>query len=128
MQTLHPLARGLLIVLCLGSSPAVLQSMRPAAADTPAPVIAASVVRNECRGMDSKLAHATADAAFRSSQYRLAGQCYLIAGDNPEANLAFVKATAAEAPGIKRQLADNAKQVKDQLRQFRQLREAMTSH
>lgn len=118
MQTRHPIALGLLIILCLAASPAVLRGMRTAAADTP----------NECRGMDSKLAHATADAAFRNSQYRRAGQCYLIAGDNPKANLAFIKATAADAPGIKRQLADNAKQVKDQFRQFRQLREAMTSH
>ena len=78
--------------------------------------------------MDTKLAHAAADAAFRNSDYRRAGECYLIAGDKPKANLAFLKATAADAPGIKHQLADNAKQVKDQFRQFRQLREAMTSH
>lgn len=78
--------------------------------------------------MDSKLAHETADAAFRKSQYRLAGQCYLIAGDDSKANLAFAKATAAEAPIVKRQLAANAKQVQDQFRQFRQLREALASH
>lgn len=121
------IARGLLI-LCLCSSPALLQSMRPAGANTPTPGPAAALVRNECRGMDSKLAHETADAAFRNSQFRKAGQCYLIAGDKSDANVAFAKATAADGPAIKRQLAANAKQVQDQFRKFRQLRAALTSH
>jgi len=73
--------------------------------------------------MDSRLAHDRADLAFRKAQYRQAGQCYLIAGDKPRADLAFIKAAAADAPTAKRQLAANAKQVKEQ---FRQLREAFT--
>lgn len=110
----------LLIVLCLCSSPAVLQGMRTAAADSPSPVMAAEAGPNECRGMDAKLAHERADRAFREAQYQQAGQCYLIAGDKPRADLAFVKAAAAEAPATKRQLAANANQVREQFRQFRQ--------
>lgn len=117
--------RGLLIVLFLCSSPAVLQDMRTAAAAGPAPGPSVAIAPNECRGMDAKLAHERADLAFRRAQYRQAGQCYLIAGDKPRADLAFVKATAAESPIAKRQLAANANQVKEQ---FRQLREAFTSH
>ena|SRR5215469_16992568 len=115
---------GLLIVLSLCSSPAVLQHMRTAAADTPA----AASGPNACRGMDAKLAHEKADLAFSKAQYQQAGQCYLIAGDNLRADRAFVKATAAEAPATKRQLTANANQVKEQFRQFRQIREALTSH
>jgi len=105
----------LLIALCLCSSPAVLQGIPTAAADTP----------SECRGMNAKRAHERADLAFQQARYHEAGQCYVIAGDMSRANLAFVKATAAEAPAIKRQLTANANQVKDQFRQFR---EAFTSH
>lgn len=111
---------GLLILLCLSSSPAALQNMRTAVADSPTPSAAAEPGANECRGMDAKLAHEKADLAFSKAQYRQAGQCYLIAGDDPRANLAFIKATAAETPATKRQLAANAKQVKDQFRQFRE--------
>lgn len=75
--------------------------------------------------MDSKSAHERADRAFRNARYQQAGRCYLIAGDKPKADLAFIKATAADAPTAKRQLAANANQVKNQ---FRQLREAFTSH
>jgi hypothetical protein len=75
--------------------------------------------------MDPKLAHERADLALRETQYRQAGQCYLIAGDKPKADLAFIKAAAAEAPIAKRQLAANANQVREQFRQFR---EAFTSH
>ena len=116
---------GLLIALFLCSSPAVLQTMRTAAADGPAVVTTAVALPNECRGMDAKLAHERADLAFQKTQYRQAGQCYLIAGDKPRADLSFIKAAAAEAPGTKRQLAANATQVKDQFRQFR---EAFSSH
>ena len=116
---------GLLLVLCLCSGPAVLQDMRTAAADSATPGTVAETGPNQCRGMDAKLAHQRADLAFRKAQYQEAGQCYLIAGDKPRADLAFVKATAAEAPGTKRQLAANANQVKDQ---FRQLRGAFTYH
>ena len=116
---------GLLIALSFCSSPAVLQEMSTAAADSPAPSAAAEIGPNECRGLDAKLAHERADLAFRETQYQQAGQCYLIAGDKPRADLAFIKAAAAEAPGTKRQLAANANQVKEQLRQFR---EAFTSH
>ena len=119
------LIRGLLIVLCLCSSPAVLQNLSTAAAASPSPGVATEIAPNPCRGMDAKLAHERADLAFRKAQYRQAGQCYLIAGDKPHADLAFVKATAAEAPATKRQLAANANQVKEQLRQ---LREAFNSH
>ena len=114
---------GLLIMLTLSSSPAILQGMRTAAADSsPA---AAETVPNACRGIDAKLAHERADLAFRQSRYRQAGQCYLIAGDKPRADLSFVKAAAAEAPGTKRQMVANANQVKAQFRQFR---EALTPH
>lgn len=118
------LARGLLMVLCLCSSPALLQGIRTAAADSPTPAMVAESGPNECRGMDAKQAHERADLAFHQARYQQAGQCYLIAGDDPRADLAFVKAAAAEAPGTKRQLTANANQVKDQ---FRQLREAFTS-
>jgi len=116
---------GLLIVLFLCSSPAVLQSMRTAAADSPTASAAAEAGANACRGMDAKLAQQRADQAFQKGQFHLAGQCYLVAGDKPRADRAFLKATAAEAPAIKRQLADNANQVKNQIRQFR---EAFASH
>ena len=116
---------GLLVVLFLCSSPAVLQSMRTAAADSPTPSTAAEAGPNACHGMDVKLAQQRADLAFQKGQFQLAGQCYLIAGDKPRADRAFLKATAAEAPAIKRQLADNANQVKEQFRQFR---EAFASH
>ena len=117
--------RGLLIVLCFCSSPAVLQNMGTAAAANPTPGPSVEITPNECRGMDAKLAHQRADLAFRKAQYRQAGQCYLIAGDKPRADLAFVKAAAAESPAAKRQLEANANQVKEQ---FRQLREAFSSH
>jgi hypothetical protein len=117
---------GLLIVLFLCSSPAVLQSMRTAAADTPTTTsTTAQTEPNACRGMDAKLAQQRGDQAFQRGQFELAGQCYLIAGDKPRADRAFLKATAAQAPAIKRQLADNANQVKEQFRQFR---EAFASH
>jgi hypothetical protein len=116
---------GLLIALFLCSSPAVLQAMRTAAAGNPTVTTTAEARPNECRGMDAKLAHERADLAFQKAQYQQAGQCYLIAGDKPRADLAFIKAAAAEAPGTKQQLAANANQVKDQFRQFR---EAFTPH
>ena len=116
---------GLLIVLCVCSSPAVLKAMHSAAADTPTLTAAAETGPNECRGMDAKRADERADLAFREARYRQAGQCYLIAGDKPRADLAFIKAAAAEAPGTKRQMAANANQVK---KQFRQFREAFSSH
>jgi hypothetical protein len=75
--------------------------------------------------MDARQAHEQADRAFRQMHYRRAGQCYLIAGDKPRADRAFIKATAAEAPGTRHQMAANANQVKEQ---FRQLREAFSSH
>ena len=124
MQKRQLMMRGLLMILVLSSAPAVLQDMCTAAANSPAPGTAASTGQNTCRDVNPKLAHERADVAFREAHYRQAGQCYLIAGDEPRANLAFVKATAAEAPGTKRQLAANADQVK---KQFRQLREAFTS-
>jgi acyl CoA:acetate/3-ketoacid CoA transferase alpha subunit len=116
---------GLLIALLLCSSPAVLQTMCTAAAGSPAAVTTAGTGADGCRGMDAKLAHERADLAFRRMRFQQAGQCYLIAGDKPRADLAFIKAAAAEAPGAKRQLAANANQVKDQFRQFR---EAFSSH
>lgn len=118
-QTRHSIARGLLIVLCLCSSPAILQGMRTAAADSPAPGTAAATALIGCRGMDAKLARERADAAVQRSQYHLAGQCYLVAGDKPKADLNFIKATAAESETTKRQLAANASQVKEQFRQWR---------
>ncbi|MGH8301307.1 MAG: hypothetical protein ACRET5_07545 [Steroidobacteraceae bacterium] len=131
-RTRHSTGRGLLIVLCLCSSPAFLLGMRTAAADSPAhgtgAAISETAGQKDCRGLDSKLARERADAAARKSQYRRAGQCYLIAGDEPRANLAFIKATSAESAAAKRQLAANANQVKQQFREFRQLREALASH
>jgi len=118
-QTRRSIARGLLIVLCLWSSPAILQNVRTAAADNPAPGATAAIRQTGCRGIDSKLARERADAAARKSQYRLAGQCYLIAGDKPRADLNFIKATAAESATTRRQLATNANQVREQLRQWR---------
>ena len=130
VQTRYSMVHGLLIALCLFSSSAVLQGMRTAAADTP-PLAgtAAPVAQNECRGVDSKLAREQADAAFRKAQYREAGQCYLIAGDEPRANVAFIKAAAADNAATKRQLAANANQVKEQVRQWREaFSSAFTSH
>lgn len=124
-QARRSIAQGLLLILCLGSSPAVLQNLRTAAADSPAPISAAVSGQNECRGMDPKSAHERADRAFRNAHYQQAGQCYLIAGDKPKADFAFIKATAADGPTTKRQLAANANQVKNQ---FRQLREAFSTH
>jgi hypothetical protein len=99
--------------------------MRTAAADNPTPQTVAETGPNECHGMDAKLAQQRADLAFQKAQFQLAGQCYLIAGDKPRADRAFLKAAAAQAPAIKRQLAANANQVKEQFRQFR---EAFASH
>lgn len=99
--------------------------MSIAAAGTPAPVARPAIGQDACRGIGPKVARERADLLFRKAQYRQAGQCYLIAGDEPQADLAFIKATAASAPGTKRQLTANANQVKEQ---FRRLREAFTSH
>ena len=118
-QTRRSTALGLLIVVCLCSSPAILQGMRPAVADSPAPGTAAAIGQTGCHGMDLKLARERADAAVQKSQYRLAGQCYLVAGDKPKADLNFLKATAAESATTKLQLAANANQVKEQFRQWR---------
>lgn len=127
IDSIGHVARGVLIALalCLSAAPGALQHMRAAAAASPAPVTTAVIGQNACRGMDPKLAHERADLALRKTQYQQAGQCYLIAGDKPKADLAFIKAAAADAPIAKRQLAANANQVKEQLRQFR---EAFTSH
>lgn len=111
---------GFLIVLCLCSSPAVPQSMRTAAANSPTLGAAAGTRPDECRGMDAKRAHDRADLAFREARYQQAGECYLIGGDKPRADLAFIKAAAAQVPGTKRQLTANANQVKAQFRQFRE--------
>ena len=120
----RPMVRGLLIALCLASGPVVLQNVRTAAADSPAAAAAVMAGQKDCRGVDSKLARKQAEAAARNSQYQRAGQCYLVAGDKPKADLAFVKAAAAEGAITKRQLAVNANQAKQQ---FRQLREAFAS-
>lgn len=99
--------------------------MRIAAANTPPPGVTPAIGQTACRGIDPKAARERAHLLFRKAQYRQAGQCYLVAGDKPQADLAFIKATAADAPGTKRQLAANANQVKEQVRR---LREAFTSH
>jgi hypothetical protein len=116
---------GLLIALCLIACPAVLQAVRIAAADNPAPSTSAVMGKKDCTGFDARHAREAAKAAFRRSQYRQAGQCYLVAGDKAKADLSFIRATAAESATTKRQLAANANQVK---RQFRQLREAFAAH
>ena len=123
--TRHPVVQGFLITLCLVSGPAVLKDVRTAAADSPAPAAAVVTGQKDCRGVDSKLARKQAEAAAHRSQYQQAGQCYLAAGDKPRADLAFVKAAAAEGAVTKRKLAVNANQAKQQ---FRQLREAFASH
>lgn len=123
--TRRSLTRMLLIALCFSSSCALLQGTRTAAADSPVPGMTSASGQSECRGIASRLARERADAAFRKAQYQKAGQCYLVAGDKPKADLAFIKAAAADNAGTKRQLAANANQVKEQ---FRQLREAFTSH
>ena len=64
-------------------------------------------------------------AALQRSRYRQAAQCYLAAGDKAKADFSFVRAAGAESVVTKRQLATNARQVKQQ---FRQLREAFASH
>lgn len=125
VHTRRSLRWGLLVLLGFCSSPAVLQSMRTAAANGPPTVTTADPGQKVCFGKDATLAHERADLAFRKAQYQLAGQCYLIAGDKPRADLAFIKAAAAGGPTTKRQLAANASQVKAQ---FRQLREAFSSH
>lgn len=125
VQTRRSLRWGFLVVLSLCSSPAVLQGTRTAAADSPATGTAADAGQKACLGKDATVAHERADLAFRKAQYQLAGQCYLVAGDKPRADLAFIKAAAADGPTTRRQLAANANQVKAQ---FRQLREAFTSH
>lgn len=119
-----PVIAGLFAVLCLTALPAVLPNARAAAADAPIASPAAVIAKDGCLGIDAKLARQRADVAFQHSRYRLAGQCYLIAGDDAKANLSFVKAAAAESVTTKRQLVANASQAKDQ---FRQWREAFTS-
>lgn len=129
IQTRRSLTRGLLIALCLFSSSAVMLGMQTVAADTPVSAMASPGGQNQCRGIDSKLARQQADAAFRSAQYHKAGQCYLAAGDKPRANVAFLKAAAADNAGTKRQLAANANQVKQQVRQWREaFSNAFTPH
>lgn len=131
-RTRRSTARALLIVLCLCSSPAVLLGTRTAAADSPAHGTGAAIgqitARKNCRGIEPRLARMRAEAAARKSQYRRAGQCYLMAGDEARANLAFIRAASAESAAAKRQLAANANQVRRQFRTFRRLREAFTSH
>lgn len=115
----------LLIALCLLSGPAVLQNVQTAAADSP-PASATAVVRQQdCHGADSKAAREQAAAAARKAQYQQAGQCYLAAGDKPDADVQFAKAAAADGKVTKQQLAIGTKQAKAQ---FRQLREAFASH
>lgn len=113
------------MVLCLILSPAALQNVQTAAADSPAPSTAAVIGQQGCRGADSKSAREQAVAATRKSQHQQAGQCYLAAGDKPRADLQFVKAAAADAAVTKRQMAVGMKQAKAQ---FRQLREAFAAH
>lgn len=119
----HPISLGLALALWLCSAPMILQRAATAAADSPAP--ASTSAQNECRGMDSRQAKERADLAFHQRRFQQAGHCYLIAGDKPRADRAFLKATSAEAPAVKRQLTANAIQVKDQFRQFKA---AFSSH
>lgn len=125
LQARHSITRGFLVALCLCSTPMVLQRVCTAAADGPVPATSAAIAQNQCRSMDPKRAHQRADLAFQKGEYQQAAQCYLIAGDKLRADRAFIKATAAQAPLVGRQLAANAKQVKEQFRQFR---EAFASH
>jgi hypothetical protein len=115
----------LLIVLYLLSGPAVLQNVQTAAADGPATNTAAVTEQQDCRGVDSETARERAQAATRKARYQQAGECYLAAGDKPDADVQFVKAAAADGKVTKRQLAVGTKQAKAQ---FRQLREAFASH
>lgn len=124
-QTHQSVARGLLIVLCLLSGPLVLQNVQTADADSPTPTTAAVTGQQDCRGVDAKTARQQALAATHQAQYQRAGQCYLAAGDKPDADVQFAKAAAADARVTKRQLAVGVKQAKAQ---FRQLREAFASH
>lgn len=117
--------RGFLVVLCFLSGPIVLQSMQTAAADSPVHNTGAVIGQQECRGLDPKTAHDRAVAAARKSQHQLAGQCYLVAGNKPKADVQFAKAAAADSVTTKRQLAVGVKQAKAQ---FSQLREAFASH
>lgn len=112
-------------MLCLLSGPSVLQSVQTAAADRPGRAAGAVIGHQDCRGVDPKTAHDQAVAAARKSQYQQAGQCYLVAGNKPKADLQFAKAAAAASVTTKRQLAVGVKQAKAQ---FRQLREAFASH
>lgn len=73
-----------------------------------------------CPTLDRGDARHRADAAFRAAQFRLAGSCYVVAGDLARANLAFLRATAADSAASKRALALNAAQAKAQLAQWRQ--------
>ena len=124
-QTLDSAARGLLIVLCLLSGPAVLRNVQTAAANSPAPSTAAAIGQRDCRALDSKAARERDVAAVRKLQYQQAAECYLAAGDKPSADVQFVKAAAADSAVTKRQLTAGMKQAKAQ---FRQLREAFASH
>jgi hypothetical protein len=80
--------------------------------------VAASSVT--CPASDHDRARELADAAFRDARFRLAGSCYLVAGDAARSNLAFLKAAAADSAATKRLLAQNAAQVKAQSEQWRQ--------
>ena len=73
-----------------------------------------------CPASDHDRARELAEAAFRDGRFRLAGSCYLVAGDAARSNLAFLKAAAADNAATKRALGQNGAQVKAQLGRWRQ--------
>jgi hypothetical protein len=73
-----------------------------------------------CPASDHDRARRLADAAFRGARFRMAGSCYLVAGDAARSNLAFLKAAAADSAATKRAMARNAAQVKAQFGRWRQ--------
>ena len=65
-------------------------------------------------------ARTLADKAWQDGAYRLAGECYVAAGEHALANEAFVKASAQTSGDTSRRLASNLNDVKAQARQMKQ--------
>jgi hypothetical protein len=86
---------------------------------------AAPIDQGSCRDVSVEEARKRADEAFRNKDYRRAGECYLVIGDNVKANRAFAKAAAADGATAATRFALAVDQAKGQ---FRRVQEAFGGH
>jgi hypothetical protein len=85
----------------------------------------APTAESRCTAGNAERARELADQASQEGAYQLAGECYLVAGEPAMADRAFVKAVAPQAALTSRRLADNRDEVKAQIRQWKQARQAL---